>query len=56
MGDDDKLLPTCLEEYNKLIERHPNLGVYHAWTQIIDENQILYGCKKRDLKLNLFIL
>lgn len=37
MGDDDKLLPTCLEEYNKLIERHPNLGVYHAWTQIIDE-------------------
>lgn len=37
MGDDDKLLPTCLEEYKKLIELHPNLGVYHAWTQIIDE-------------------
>lgn len=38
MGDDDKLLPICLEEYKKLIEHHPNLGVYHAWTQIIDEN------------------
>lgn len=37
MGDDDKLLPTCLEEYKKLTERYPNLGVYHAWTQIIDE-------------------
>lgn len=38
MGDDDKLLPRCLEEYNKLIECYPGLGVYHAWTEIIDEN------------------
>lgn len=38
MGDDDKLLPNCLEEYDKLIERHPGLGVYHAWTELIDEN------------------
>ena len=38
MGDDDKLLPTCLEEYDKLINKFPDLGVYHAWTQIIDEN------------------
>lgn len=38
MGDDDKLLPNCLEEYAKLMERHPGLGVYHAWTEIIDEN------------------
>lgn len=38
MGDDDKLLPNCLEEYARLIEKHPNLGVYHGWTQIIDEN------------------
>lgn len=38
MGDDDCLLPTCLEEYVKLIERYPNLGIYHAWTEIIDEN------------------
>ena len=30
MGDDDKLLSTCLKEYAKLIERYPGLGVYHA--------------------------
>lgn len=38
MGDDDKLLPNCLEEYVKLIIKYPKLGVYHAWTEIIDEN------------------
>lgn len=38
MGDDDMLLPNCLEEYAKLIEKYPGLGVYHAWTEIIDEN------------------
>lgn len=38
MGDDDKLLPNCLEGYNKLMEQYPNLGLYHAWTEIIDEN------------------
>lgn len=37
MGDDDKLLPNCLEEYVKLMEKYPGLGVYHAWTEIIDE-------------------
>ena len=38
MGDDDKLLPNCLEEYVKLINKYPNLNIYHAWTEIIDEN------------------
>ena len=38
MGDDDRLLPNCLEEYVKLMKLHPGLGVYHAWTEIIDEN------------------
>lgn len=38
MGDDDKLKPDCLEEYVKLMEKYPGLGVYHAWTEIIDEN------------------
>lgn len=38
MGDDDKLLPNCLEEYVKLIEKYPGLGVFHGWTEIIDEN------------------
>lgn len=37
MGDDDKLLPCCLEEYYKLIVKYPGLGVYHGWTEIIDE-------------------
>jgi len=37
MGDDDRLLPCCLEEYVKLIEKYPKLGVYHAWTEVIDE-------------------
>ena len=31
-------MPNCLEEYIKLIKLYPNLGIYHAWTQIIDEN------------------
>lgn len=38
MGDDDKLLSNCLEEYYNLIKKYPNLGVYHAWTELIDEN------------------
>lgn len=38
MGDDDRLLPCCLEEYVKLIAKYPGLEVYHAWTEIIDEN------------------
>lgn len=38
MGDDDRLLPNCLDEYDKLIGKYPNLNVYHALTEIIDEN------------------
>ena len=38
MGDDDKLKSNCLEEYDKLIRLYPKLNVYHAWTEIIDEN------------------
>lgn len=37
MGDDDKLLPYCLEEYVKMMGKYPGLGLYHAWTEIIDE-------------------
>lgn len=41
MGDDDRLLPCCLEEYRKLIEQYPELNVYHAWSQIInDKNDV----------------
>lgn len=38
IGDDDKLLPNCLDEYYNLIIKYPGLCVYHAWTEIIDEN------------------
>lgn len=37
MGDDDRLLSSCLADYKTLIEHHPGLGVYHAWTQIIND-------------------
>jgi glycosyltransferase involved in cell wall biosynthesis len=38
MGDDDMLLPNCLEEYSNLIGKFPDLDVYHGWTEIINEN------------------
>lgn len=38
MGDDDRLLPNCLEEYSELIEKYPDLDIYHGMTEIIDEN------------------
>lgn len=37
MGDDDVLAPDCLEVYGQLIEKYPNLGVYHTRSYIIDE-------------------
>lgn len=37
MGDDDRLLPNCLEDYSKLIDKYPTLNVYHTRTEIIDE-------------------
>lgn len=37
MGDDDALLPDCLAAYVSLMEKYPGLGVYHAWTEIFDE-------------------
>lgn len=38
MGDDDKLAPNLLEQYNSLINKYPTLDVYHARLRIIDEN------------------
>lgn len=38
MGDDDRLLPNCLEEYIKLIIKYPGLGIYHGWTEVINED------------------
>lgn len=42
MGDDDKLLPNCLEEYVNLIEAYPDRHIYHARTQIINERSEFY--------------
>lgn len=41
IGDDDRLLPCCLEEYRKLIDRHPGLNVYHCRTEIINEQGVV---------------
>ncbi len=38
MGDDDMLDVDCLKEYNSLINKHPDLDVYHARTMMIDES------------------
>lgn len=46
MGDDDKLMPNCLEEYVKLMKQHPDLNVYHALTEIIDENSDFYSMQE----------
>ena len=46
MGDDDILLPNCLEEYIRLIEHYPGLAVYHAWTEIIDEESKVYDIQE----------
>ena len=46
MGDDDRLLPCCLKEYLKLMEKYPGLGVYHAWTEIIDEESVMFDLQQ----------
>ncbi len=38
MGDDDMLMSNCLEDYVKLMAKYPGLGVYHSWSEVIDEN------------------
>jgi len=38
MGDDDKLMPNCLANYNKAINEHPDINLFHCHTVIIDEN------------------
>lgn len=46
MGDDDRLLPYCLEEYLRVMEKYPHLNVYHAQTQIIDERGKIIGLQE----------
>ncbi|MCR5548015.1 MAG: glycosyltransferase [Bacteroidales bacterium] len=41
IGDDDRLLPNCLEDLRVLIEKYPGLGVYHVQTEKIDSTGIV---------------
>jgi glycosyltransferase involved in cell wall biosynthesis len=38
MGDDDRLLPNCLSDYSKGIQKHPDFNIYHIRTEVINEN------------------
>lgn len=38
MGDDDRLLPNCLEEYDNLIKKYPAVNIVHGRTIKIDEH------------------
>lgn len=42
MGDDDMLSNNCLEEYAKLIDKYPGVGLLHGWTVIINEESKEY--------------
>ena len=43
MGDDDRLLKNCLSDYDKLIEKNPEVNVYHTRTQFINKNSEVTG-------------
>lgn len=47
MGDDDRLLPCCLDEYGKLIGKYPNLNIYHARTEIINEQGNVFDLQEQ---------
>lgn len=38
MGDDDKLTSRCLQDFADLIKKYPELDLYHARSEIIDDN------------------
>ena len=42
MSDDDKMEPDYLEEFMKLIEKYPELDVYHCRSKIINEHSVAY--------------
>ena len=46
MGDDDRLDAYCLEELNNLINKYPNLGVYHSRTVLIDETGSIFDIQE----------
>jgi glycosyltransferase involved in cell wall biosynthesis len=46
MGDDDRLLPACLQICATLIARHPRLEVYHIRKEIINEKGEIVGLQE----------
>lgn len=38
MGDDDRLLPDCLQNLSVLMDKYPDFGVYHSRTQTISSD------------------
>ena len=38
IGDDDKLTPRCLQDFAELIVKFPDLDLYHARSEIIDDD------------------
>ena len=46
LGDDDRLLPNCLESYYRLIADYPDCKVFHIRTQIIDEHSNVYNLQE----------
>lgn len=38
MGDDDNLTPRCLQDFADLIEKYPALDLFHARSEIIDDD------------------
>lgn len=38
MGDDDNLTPRCLQDFAELIEKFPDLDLFHARSEIIDDD------------------
>lgn len=43
MGDDDKLTPDCLEQYACMIEKYPDVDLFHARTVRINESSTPIG-------------
>ena len=41
MGDDDNLTPRCLHDFANLIEKYPQLDLFHARSEIIDDDSNL---------------
>ena len=41
MGDDDMLLPQCLENYVNIMKEYPGLDIYHTRTDLINEEGII---------------